>query len=297
MTSEQTQPDSAKTSSIRCPTWSAASYVDPAGRIIAATVKLPPEGAFVGDREYFTRLQTHNSRDPLISRPLQSRMTGVWLMPVVRRVNRADGSFGGLLMVSLRVDYFQSFYRSLSQQQGQRISLLRTDGWLLAAVPESQHAFATNVADQPLLKQHIQQAASGVFYHSRGGYDSADLMMAYAQLPSVYPAVAVVAVQRAAVLASWKRRTTLASCGAFVLVGLISALLVANYRRMQRLEDAQQQLRRYQLIVESTDDAVYSKDPDGTIVSWNPGAARLYGYADGEVHRQKCLHPAGSRAG
>lgn len=86
-----------------------------------------------------------------------------------------------------------------------------------------------------------------------------------------------------ALLASWKKQTVLAACGAFAMVCLVSALLVANHRRLQRLEDAQQQLRRYQLIVESTDDAVYSKDLDGTIVSWNPGAVRLYGYATEEI--------------
>jgi PAS domain S-box-containing protein len=36
-------------------------------------------------------------------------------------------------------------------------------------------------------------------------------------------------------------------------------------------------------IVESTDDAIYSKTPDGTIVSWNRAAERIYGYSAEEV--------------
>jgi PAS domain S-box-containing protein len=36
-------------------------------------------------------------------------------------------------------------------------------------------------------------------------------------------------------------------------------------------------------IVESCDDAIIGKTLDGTVVSWNPGAERLYGYSAGEM--------------
>jgi PAS domain S-box-containing protein len=58
------------------------------------------------------------------------------------------------------------------------------------------------------------------------------------------------------------------------------SVIARDITETRRVED---KVRRLASIVGSTDDAVWSKDPEGRITSWNAGAERLYGYCEREA--------------
>jgi len=60
-------------------------------------------------------------------------------------------------------------------------------------------------------------------------------------------------------------------------------VVTAAIRDVSQRHKAEEAIRHLAAIVEYTDDAIFSKTLEGTITSWNAGAARTYGYAAAEV--------------
>lgn len=80
------------------------------------------------------------------------------------------------------------------------------------------------------------------------------------------------------------------------LTGVVERELIAADGRKQARRAAQL-AAHLAAIVESSDDAIFSKDLHGTVLSWNPAAARIYGYAAEEMIGKNiaCIIPADRR--
>lgn len=62
--------------------------------------------------------------------------------------------------------------------------------------------------------------------------------------------------------------------------------IVINERDITERKQTEADLVRFANIVESSNDAIVSADPEGVVISWNPAAERIFGYPEKEILRK-----------
>jgi Cache domain len=82
----------------------------------------------LSDRDHFRFHLTSTDDQLYISKPLIGRVSGKWSIQITRRFLNPDGSFGGVVVGSLKPDYFTNLYDSIDFGSSASIALIGADG-------------------------------------------------------------------------------------------------------------------------------------------------------------------------
>ena len=149
--------------------------------------------------------------------PVKSPTNEDWIVPVTRRLDKSDGAFDGIIMATIRVNYFTGFYKSLGESSGAIISLLSKEGVLLSRYPLINDMIGRNVARE-LWKSDVSIKHAGTLRFS-SPVDSIDRVYGFRSIED-YPLVIFVGLSRDAVTAAWLRDAIIHLSGAFGLIAL-----------------------------------------------------------------------------
>jgi len=86
-----------------------ASVTDEHGNVVLSN--RPAAGVSYADRDFFKHQLLAQKDEFYIDRPVLGRISGTWQIPMSLRIAKADGSFGGVVVLSLDPDSFAAFYR------------------------------------------------------------------------------------------------------------------------------------------------------------------------------------------
>ena len=202
------------------------------GAWLATSLSRPVKGNN-SDRDYFAHHRDNPGRQIHVGAPVRSRSTGVWIIPVSRRINRADGSFDGVALVTLRVNFFEKIYDELDVGKTGTVLLALNDGTLVYRRPFTEHLIGSNISQGPVLQAVFKQGNGSSILVSK--IDRIERLYSYRRVVG-FPFTVAVGRTKDELLDDWQRASTLVSI-AVLLVCAMFALLAQRLVRQILIRD------------------------------------------------------------
>lgn len=219
-----------------------AGYIlDAQGRVLATT--LGQRGVDLADRAHFRVHRDGPGGGLYVGRPVLGRVTGGWVVPLTRRIDRKDGSFGGVVVVAADPSYFTGFYNEAQLGPRGLTLLAASDGSVLARRAGTQVWYGSEGTGQSPVET-LGERHEGVL-QGRSPFDGEHRVLAYRSVAG-HSLVVGVGQAEVDVLQPVRRRERLLklfAAGTTVVLALAFgglALLVRRWRRSQAQADAMQ---------------------------------------------------------
>jgi len=242
-----------------------ATIIGADGTLKVSTFSNPVVDVWLGDRHYFTAHRDAADRRLRVVEAVQSRTTGEWLIMYSRRWESPSGSFNGVFNMALDPAHFGALYRKLALREDSAINLVREDGTIVAAFPDADQFIGKHVDGANF--RDVVAAPEGTVIELMSAVSQRARFFTRQKVEG-YPLMVVLSVDKAAVLATWRRQ--LAMIGAAAILAVLAILTL-----LARLQVSGSENER---ILDAAPDALAMVDSAGRIVRINGRLESMFGY-------------------
>ncbi|MCA8073986.1 sensor domain-containing diguanylate cyclase [Burkholderia vietnamiensis] len=194
--------------------------LDADGNIVLDSAHDVPRQGNFADRKYFTVHRDNADVGLYISDPFISRLSaGTHSMALSRRISNPDGSFAGIALIGLNLEYFHHLFAGLSLGQHGSISLIGTDGIMVMRQPFTDGIVGRDISQASTFRRFMS-APKGVFSET-ASIDGVRRLYYFKHLPEL-PLIIMVAEAEQDIYAAWWQRAV--AIGA--LVGTFGAAFI-----------------------------------------------------------------------
>jgi len=230
------------------------------------------------DREYFQVHREFTSQKLYIGKPIIDRIEGIAVIPLTRRINKLDGTFGGIVYVGLRADYFLEFYKKIDLGQNQLISLSGTDGFNRARRVGDNVATGQDNRGS-VFWENVQTGRPYASFVATNVLDGVSRITSYRIMPD-YPLIVAVGKSTQVALTHYEQRKQGYIGGASlvsVIIFIFGGLLVSTNEKNKKLAMGVQRERdRLSSLINSISDEVWFADINKKITLANPSAVQEF---------------------
>ncbi|MEZ0250739.1 MAG: diguanylate cyclase, partial [Methylobacteriaceae bacterium] len=202
---------------------------------------LPARKVNNADRDYFQAHKARSDHGLYISKPLVSRLTGAPIVVLSRRIDKPDGSFGGVVLGSLKLSYFSRLFDRIGLGQDGAINLYLQAGTRVVRHPYAEADIGVNIAGTPNFDRFVREG-SGAFV---GTYvrDGVERHYAFTQV-GAFPLVLNVALSTHEIEEEWRVKAFGIAAVVLVLCSLTVALSLLFGRELRRRAEMHAEMAR-----------------------------------------------------
>lgn len=277
----RTEWESYRAYALRQPQVSSIAVIDKHGDIRLLTTDYPWARFSTVDREFFKAHRDQGAR-LYLSAPIVSRFNSKPIFTLGLRLEDKQGRFNGVLLASMEINYFSTFYRSLDLGPNGSVALIRLDGKTLLREPASPNNISPDLGKDRLFTELIPKSPVGTFSNT-SPFDNQQRIAAYrASSHSQFVVVATKSVPE--LLSPVKKR---AVWGFIALSAVLSMMFVFTRLLLKALDREERQKNELiaardfaESILDSVDAHIAIVDQNGIIRRTN-SAWREFAKANG----------------
>jgi len=212
---------------------------DGEGRVWAGTPPHPKGGFASISHLDLWMAQRDADQGTYFSRPYVGRITGRVNFGISRRRTTPGGGFDGTIHVTCDSAYFSDFWSAfIGHKQDATISLLRSDGEVLARYPDPHGMPVSQIPKSSSLLTHLAtQPLKGV-YRTTSTIDGIERIYAYARVGN-HPLVVGYGLSVHAVLAPWRLHILLLAGFGAIAAAAVAVSVLAAMRQVHRVMSEQ----------------------------------------------------------
>lgn len=234
----------------------------------------------ISDRVYFIQLRDNPSAGLVISPPLVSRITKDLVIVFARRLQDRHGNFAGVVLLTLRAEYFENYYRSLDIGHHGVVALWSRDMSLFARWPQQALWQGRTLPDSPILSKLLAGETAGSFRRA-AGLDGVDRVFVFRAVKD-FPFVVSVGFSEHDVLALWRHRVLIYGLLGLALILALLALIQSwrrGYARAEALAEKmvrafEEKSRQSAALLDAIPDPAWLQDNEGRYLAVNEAFCR-----------------------
>ena len=219
--------------------------VDEAGNVRFDSQASPPRHLNLADRDYFKVHRDSPDVGLYVSHPFIPKVTGKELsIALSRRISRPDGSFGGVVVGTMRLAYFRRLFDGMNLGPGGSMALMLSDGTMLMRRPYDPKVVGINLTGTANYSRFVQQP-SGEFFGT-AAIDGVERWYAFRHI-DMYPLILDVALSTRDIYVQWRHRAWIIGlliAGLDLTIITLAILFAQQLRHRRAAEDELRELAR-----------------------------------------------------